>query len=285
VRQLADSNGYVSLEQNFDLFGSLLNQSGDSFSQYGYAGEWTDATGLQYLRARYYAPSQGRFLTRDPFPGVMGMPATLHPYVYALNNPVLYTDPSEEVVCLPAILLIGAGIGGAASLGMYLVSTPSGCYDWEEAFIAFGAGAVAGFVGTGITMLVAALLPTMGYTWVAGAIAGGIGGGASAMTYNALTGYPIFSGIELGILFGTISGGLATHLTPARPGPTPNLSWSKGWPLRNTYVGVKSMDMVFEEIAQDTIGSFLAIIISSSGTQQRGSSEILPQELYWTPRK
>jgi RHS repeat-associated protein len=32
-----------------------------------YAGQYTDTeTGLQYLRARYYDPSTGTFLTRDP---------------------------------------------------------------------------------------------------------------------------------------------------------------------------------------------------------------------------
>lgn len=44
-------------------------------------------TGLQYLRARYYDPQTGRFLSRDPLPGG-------HPYAYAGNNPVRYVDPS-----------------------------------------------------------------------------------------------------------------------------------------------------------------------------------------------
>jgi hypothetical protein len=41
-----------------------------------------------------------------------------HPYAYALNNPVLYTDPSGEFV-LP--FLIAAGIGGVISAGADLV--------------------------------------------------------------------------------------------------------------------------------------------------------------------
>ncbi len=36
----------------------------------------------------------GRFLTRDPFPGFAFDPIGQHPYVYARNNPALYTNPS-----------------------------------------------------------------------------------------------------------------------------------------------------------------------------------------------
>lgn len=33
-----------------------MSQRGVGTSPYGYAWEWTDATGLEYLRARYYSP-------------------------------------------------------------------------------------------------------------------------------------------------------------------------------------------------------------------------------------
>jgi RHS repeat-associated protein len=34
----------------------MLTSGGNAASNYGFTGEWTDGTGLQYLRARYYAP-------------------------------------------------------------------------------------------------------------------------------------------------------------------------------------------------------------------------------------
>jgi RHS repeat-associated protein len=98
VRQIANQSGSVRLGQAYDPFGNILGWSGQDGSSYGYAGEWTDASGLQYLRARYYSPAQGRFMTKDPFPGIMTQPASLTPYVYALNNPALLTDPSGEFV-------------------------------------------------------------------------------------------------------------------------------------------------------------------------------------------
>ncbi|WP_374018212.1 RHS repeat-associated core domain-containing protein, partial [Paenibacillus thiaminolyticus] len=51
-----------------------------------YAGEyWDAATELQYLRARWYDPSIGRFLTEDTYEG-------------NLNNPLIYSDPTGNFV-------------------------------------------------------------------------------------------------------------------------------------------------------------------------------------------
>ena len=41
-----------------------------------YCGESIDKTGLQYLRARYYDPSMGRFLSTDAFEGVLESPVS-----------------------------------------------------------------------------------------------------------------------------------------------------------------------------------------------------------------
>ena len=43
-----------------------------------------------YYRARYYDPSIGRFISRDP----AGMPDGVNRYAYVGNDPVNYTDPS-----------------------------------------------------------------------------------------------------------------------------------------------------------------------------------------------
>ncbi len=47
-------------------------------------GEYTDAeSGLQYLRARYYDPATGQFLSRDPLEHI-----SRTPYAYVDNNPL-----------------------------------------------------------------------------------------------------------------------------------------------------------------------------------------------------
>ena len=49
--------------------------------------------GLYYLRARYYNPNTGRFMSRDPEDGNLFDPASLHKYLYANGDPVDGVDP------------------------------------------------------------------------------------------------------------------------------------------------------------------------------------------------
>ena len=64
---------------------------------FAYAGYFRDAeTNLYYMPARYYSPTQRRFLTKDPHPGNKSNPITLNPYQYCMNNPVNMVDPSGQ---------------------------------------------------------------------------------------------------------------------------------------------------------------------------------------------
>ena len=95
VRQLTDASAEVTLLQSYDPFGNLVAQSGPGSSGFGYTGEQEDAnTGLVFLRARYYDPSTGRFVSRDPFSGYLQRPQTQNLYAYVTNNPVNYLDPT-----------------------------------------------------------------------------------------------------------------------------------------------------------------------------------------------
>jgi RHS repeat-associated protein len=49
-----------------------------------------------YLRARYYAPGQGRFTTMDTAPGTQFDPASLNRYAFNHNDPVNRVDPSGQ---------------------------------------------------------------------------------------------------------------------------------------------------------------------------------------------
>ena len=75
---------------------------------YRYCGEYFDnETGYVYLRARYYAPTLGRFISEDTAKDGYNW------YVYCGNDPVNYVDPSGEVfLSLLATVLIGAALGG-----------------------------------------------------------------------------------------------------------------------------------------------------------------------------
>lgn len=52
--------------------------------------DYDSATGLQYNRARTYAPAYGRFTSEDPI-GIVG--GSANPYLYAGNAPTVFTDP------------------------------------------------------------------------------------------------------------------------------------------------------------------------------------------------
>ena len=66
-----------------------------SWSPSFYRGEQYDSDlGLYYLRARYYNPNTGRFLSRDPNAGYLDKPASLHKYLYANGDPVNGLDPT-----------------------------------------------------------------------------------------------------------------------------------------------------------------------------------------------
>lgn len=103
-----DAGGAVQSAASYELFGAPITNGASS---YGFAGEWQDPTGLIYLRARFYSPELGNFLSRDPFPGFQTQPASLSPYLYVYNNPVLLTDPSGKNPLLLAGLL-GSTISG-----------------------------------------------------------------------------------------------------------------------------------------------------------------------------
>jgi len=96
MRQLADTAGVIGLAQAYQPFGSVLSATGAASSMYGFTGEHGDGTGLVYLRARYYSPSQGRFLTRDVWVRVPERPMSYHAWMFARDNPVNYADPTGQ---------------------------------------------------------------------------------------------------------------------------------------------------------------------------------------------
>jgi RHS repeat-associated protein len=97
VRQLTNSAGSVTDTYDYDAFGNELNHTGSTPNNYLYRGEQYDSDiGLYYLRARYYNPLSGRFMSRDPEDGHMTDPSTLHKYMYAGGDPVNLADPTGK---------------------------------------------------------------------------------------------------------------------------------------------------------------------------------------------
>ena len=116
TRQLADASGTITDTYDYDAFGVMRASTGATENAYLYAGEQFAAELDGYfLRARYYQPEQGRFLTTDPAPGDLDAPMSLHRYLYTEGDPVNYVDPTGESKL--AQVLVGLAIGGIVLKG------------------------------------------------------------------------------------------------------------------------------------------------------------------------
>lgn len=95
VVQLIDGSGEVVRTYEYDSFGNEVDPDSRDENPFRYCGEYFDReTGEVYLRARYYRPETGRFLTRDTYTGEAEEPLSLHLYTYCENDGVNGVDPS-----------------------------------------------------------------------------------------------------------------------------------------------------------------------------------------------
>ena len=94
VRQLVDEAGTITLAKFYAPYGKVMYSAGTGHTDYGFTGETTDVNGLVYLRARYYAPGEGRFLSRDAWNGSVNRPLSLNRWMYVEGNPINYVDPT-----------------------------------------------------------------------------------------------------------------------------------------------------------------------------------------------
>ena len=94
VVNLTDSTGEITKSYTYDAFGVEKNIDDADTNAFRYCGEYYDSeSGTIYLRARYYDPSTGRFISRDSYAGKNSDPLSLNRYTYCHNNPIFYADP------------------------------------------------------------------------------------------------------------------------------------------------------------------------------------------------
>jgi hypothetical protein len=162
-------------------------------------------------------------------------------YAYAMNNPLIYTDPNGEFWWL--IPVIGAVIGGVVNWAF------NGCRFDAKGLGYFGVGALAGALGAGVGAGISSMLPVAGTasggfaagflgtsaattatsSFVSGALIGGGAGLASGFTTgfgndllqggsfgHALGQGGIYGAIGLGS--GALIGGIAGGISAARDG-------------------------------------------------------------------
>jgi RHS repeat-associated protein len=95
TRALTNSSGSITDTYDYTAFGELLAAAGTTANSHLYTGQQFDAmTGLYSLRARYYDPGVGRFLSRDPMELSILDPLETNRYLYGVANPLSRTDPT-----------------------------------------------------------------------------------------------------------------------------------------------------------------------------------------------
>jgi RHS repeat-associated protein len=124
VVSLRDPDGNVLKSYLYDIWGNIEKEETtvdvNISNPFLYSGEyWDSSTNLQYLRARWYDPSLGRFLTEDTVKGDTKNPLSLNLYTYVENNPLKYQDPSGNV---PVAILIPVAVW----VGKHLAQTATG---------------------------------------------------------------------------------------------------------------------------------------------------------------
>ena len=104
VVQLLDESGNVTKTYEYDSFGNEVKPEKKDENPYRYCGEYYDKeTEEVYLRARYYEPGVGRFITRDTYTGESDEPLSLHLYTYCENDGVNMVDPSGHNRVIPGM--------------------------------------------------------------------------------------------------------------------------------------------------------------------------------------
>ena len=137
----------------FGLIANELETIDQPFKFVGQFGVMTEPNGLYYMRARYYDPQVGRFISEDPI-GFEGGDVNL--YVYASNNPILFIDPWGLCAKNPSLSeqirksISNIGPETLYSAGATLAGTGA-------ALVGYGAGMIAvggpvGWVGGGLLL-------------------------------------------------------------------------------------------------------------------------------------
>ena len=165
---LANESGVVTDTYAYDAFGNLISSTGSTENYYRYCGEQFDeSTGLYYLRARYMDTSAGRFISQDTYQGTINDPVSLHKYLYANSNPVMYSDPSgymtlgelsvssaisnalDAINTKFAMVIWSSFIGGFIAVGDQI---SAGNLNPKDLLVAFEKGFVFGFAFALVSM-------------------------------------------------------------------------------------------------------------------------------------
>lgn len=148
VTGLIRSDGVLVSQYYYSPFGAMV--SSDNYSAPGGpfpsvdtvanplkfgAREYDSETGLYFMRARYYDPALGRFVSEDP----IGLKGGMNPYLYVSADPVNQRDPSG----------LGSSCGGCGGVPLDFGEVFGWGYSDFGAYWEYGGGGGGGASGPG----------------------------------------------------------------------------------------------------------------------------------------
>jgi RHS repeat-associated protein len=155
---VTNASGQQSARVEYVPYGEIvtsMSSGADVFRPKFGGKEWDEDPGLYYFHARYYDPFIGRFLTADTQVqgGSERDTASLNPYAYANNSPIVYTDPSGQLFWLPILIAVAAGayVGASAANGGEWNPAQWSWTSWQT-YVGLGVGGIAGGLSAGVTI-------------------------------------------------------------------------------------------------------------------------------------
>jgi RHS repeat-associated protein len=205
---ITNSAGAVVQTTKYLPFGATWSTSG-SLTDINFTGHRLDVSdGLIYMKARYYDPAMGKFVSPDTIVQSPYDPQTLNRYTYCRNNPIIYSDPDGHLFGLLVAVGISAAIGGYQA---HKNDRP-----WYQGALIGGTAGAVGY-GAGTWAFNGAGGGTMGLLsgGAAGGAAGGAtGGGLSASVYGGNVWGGMWAGAVSGALTGVATAGLVRMHVP-----------------------------------------------------------------------
>lgn len=223
ILAISDREGNVEERRHFDPWGNLvylekngniidLNKiSPDLMIERGYTGhEHFFQVGLIHMNGRLYDPKLHTFLSTDNYIQDPFNSQNYNRYGYVLNNPLMFTDPSGDILFVPILIGMAYGAIAGAAIAVVTYSIPAllnGSWNWKGLGTSVMYGAITGAISGGMS---AATSQMAGAIW-------------QSSTMNMLTSVAsqVGAGVALGdnitwgtIAAGVVSGYLSTKMDP-----------------------------------------------------------------------